>query len=98
MPFHQIQSFMKKPPGCLREHRRLKTDARILVALLPHVDGAEEKSRMYQEAISKVFETMNHAGYHGVRLYLRGSRPFCERPPICAPCCVITCMQGPMAS
>jgi len=84
--------------GCLREHRRLKTDARILVALLPHVDGAEEKSRMYQEAISKVFETMNHAGYHGVRLYLRGSRPFCERPPICAPCCVITCAQGPMAS
>jgi hypothetical protein len=62
------------------------------------VDGAEEKSRMYQEAISKVFETMNHAGYHGVRLYLRGSRPFCERPPICAPCCVITCAQGPMAS
>jgi hypothetical protein len=84
--------------GCLREHRRLKTDARILVALLPHVDGAEEKSRMYQEAISKVFETMNHAGYHGVRLYLRGSRPFCERPPICAPCGVISCVQGPMAS
>ena len=67
--------------GCLREHRRLKADARILVALLPHVDGAEEKSRMYQEAISKVFETMNHAGYHGVRIYLGGARPFRERAP-----------------
>lgn len=83
--------------GCLREHRRLKSDARILVALLPHVDGAEEKSRMYQEAISKVFETMNHAGYHGVRIYLGGARPFRHRPPICAPQWVRACAQVPTA-
>ena len=62
--------------GCLRTARRLKMDTKSVVVLLPHVDGADEKCRLFHEAIRLAFANMNHAGFHGVQIYLRGAPPF----------------------
>ena len=63
-------------PTFVKTERRNKADTKCVVALIPHVDGAEEKSRVYQEAITKAFASFNHAGFHGVTIHLRGAPPF----------------------
>ena len=46
-------------PTFVKTERRNKADTKCVVALIPHVDGAEEKSRVYQEAITKAFASFN---------------------------------------
>ena len=72
--------------GCLRTARRLKMDTKSVVMLLPHVDGADEKCRMFHEAMRMAFANMNHTGFHGVKMYLRGAPPFLS--PLAGRACV----------
>ena len=61
-------------PCIYRKHRRQMLDCKLLVGQLPRVVGADEKAHMYQHAIRRIFQSMNAAGRHGVRMYFRGAR------------------------
>ena len=64
-------------PCIYRKHRRQMLDCKLLVGQLPRVVGADEKAHMYQHAIRRIFQSMNAAGRHGVRMYFRGARKPC---------------------
>ena len=58
-------------PGCYDAKTRRKLDSTLTIAHLPHVDGTEERKAMFAAAMNFLFDSLNHAGKHGVDMHIR---------------------------
>ena len=58
-------------PGCYDAETRRKLGSTLTIAHLPHVDGTEEGQAMFAAAMNFLFDSLNHAGTHGVDMHIR---------------------------
>ena len=58
-------------PGCFDAETRRKLGSTLTIAHLPHVDGTEEGQAMFAAAMNFLFDSLNHAGTHGVDMHIR---------------------------